>query len=122
MGASGTKTLAEAMVDALEALLQRDERNTCRHENTHRGGTIWDICDDCGAKWADDQGGKPEWQEPVEWVDARLAIHAARKRQGELQFDEGVVAALRMTASIDCEAVQTAREAARMALEAMERR
>ena len=33
--------------------------NTCLHEDTHRGGVIWEICSSCGAKWADDEGGKP---------------------------------------------------------------
>lgn len=36
------------------------ERNTCEHEDTHRGGSIWEICDSCGKKWADDEGGKPD--------------------------------------------------------------
>jgi len=39
-------------------------RNTCFHESTHRGGAIWEICDDCGEKWADDRGGKPEFKLP----------------------------------------------------------
>lgn len=34
--------------------------NICLHEETHRGGTIWEICDSCGMKWADDEGGKPK--------------------------------------------------------------
>lgn len=29
----------------------------CLHESRHRGGVIWEICDDCGAKWTDDEGG-----------------------------------------------------------------
>jgi hypothetical protein len=40
------------------------ERNTCTHEETHRGGVLWEICDLCGAKWADDRGGRPEFQWP----------------------------------------------------------
>lgn len=118
---SGTKTLAEALVDALEALLERDEQNTCRHENTHRGGAIWEICDDCGAQWADGQGGKPEWKEPQEWVDARIVIHAARQRQSEVRFEEGAMEALRVTASIDCEGLALAREQARAAVKGVDR-
>ena len=38
--------------------------NTCFHEYTHRGGAIWEICDDCGEKWADDRGGKPKFKLP----------------------------------------------------------
>jgi len=59
---------------ALKNLLDRDERNTCRHEETHRGGFLWEICDCCGAKWADDMGGKTEWKDPPEWVAARAAL------------------------------------------------
>ena len=47
---------------------------TCTHDNTHRGGAIWEICDDCGDKWADDRGGKPafKWPECVEKARAIL--------------------------------------------------
>ena len=62
------------LTDALRNLLRRDEQNTCQHENTYRGGAIWEICDDCGLKWADDEGGKPVWQDPQEWIDARAAL------------------------------------------------
>ena len=62
--------------EALKNLLDRDERNTCQHEETHRGGFLWEICDVCGAKWADDMGGKTEWKDPPEWVAARAALEA----------------------------------------------
>jgi hypothetical protein len=62
--------------EALAALLNRDQRNTCQHENTHRGGVLWTICDDCDAKWADDRGGMPEWKDPPEWEGADRAIAA----------------------------------------------
>lgn len=68
----------QQVLDALEALMRRDTGNTCQHENTHRGGAIWEICDDCGAKWADDRGGKPQWEDPDEWVAADKAINALR--------------------------------------------
>ncbi len=62
------------LVEALRALLKRDERNTCQHDETYRGGAIWEICSWCGAKWADDEGGRPEWQDPPEWEAARKAL------------------------------------------------
>lgn len=31
----------------------------CEHKETHRGGAIWTICDECGAEFADDRGGIP---------------------------------------------------------------
>jgi len=40
-------------------LLYWAENTRCPHEETHRGGAIWEICDACGEKWADDEGGKP---------------------------------------------------------------
>jgi hypothetical protein len=71
-------TAARAEVEALRAALQdllaRDERETCQHEETNRGGAIWEICDGCGSMWADDKGGKPEWIDPPEWVKARAAL------------------------------------------------
>ena len=59
---------------ALKRLLDYSERNTCQHDETHRGGFLWEICDGCGAKWADDMGGKTEWKDPPEWVAARAAL------------------------------------------------
>ena len=38
----------------LKAVIDYAEKNTCLHEYTHRGGVIWEICDNCGMKWADD--------------------------------------------------------------------
>lgn len=72
---------APNMAEALAALLRRDEINTCQHAETHRGGFLWEICDQCGAKWADDEGGKPEWVDPPEWKAARDALAKARGEQ-----------------------------------------
>ena len=59
----------------VQELVRELERNTCAHEETHRGGFNWEICDMCGAKWADDKGGKPEfkWPDAVEKARAMLA-------------------------------------------------
>ena len=65
------------LLAALEKLLKRDEINTCQHQQTHRGGVLWTICDDCRMKWADDEGGKPKWRDPPEWRAARVAISLA---------------------------------------------
>lgn len=43
--------------EALKALLDHVDVETCVHEETHRGGFLWTICDQCGRKWADDEGG-----------------------------------------------------------------
>jgi hypothetical protein len=60
--------------EALKRLLDYSERYTCKHEETHRGGFLWEICDVCGDKWADDMGGKTEWKDPPEWLAARAAL------------------------------------------------
>lgn len=41
----------------LAAAVRLADKHICRHESRHRGGVIWEICDFCGAKWADDKGG-----------------------------------------------------------------
>ena len=54
-----------AEVTALvEGLVKHIEHETCTHEDTHRGGAIWEICNGCGAQWADDRGGKPKFKWP----------------------------------------------------------
>ncbi len=54
------KISKKELVKVLQDLISFAWSNTCSHENTHRGGVLWEICDDCGAKWADDEGGRPE--------------------------------------------------------------
>ncbi len=61
----------------IESLLKHIEETTCTHEITHRGGINWEICDDCGAKWADDQGGKPEFKWPKAVIAARARLEKA---------------------------------------------
>lgn len=61
----------------LDDLLRYAERQICMHENTHRGGVLWEICDDCGAKWADDEGGKPKFEWPEEIIAARDYLEVA---------------------------------------------
>ena len=66
--------IPEAVMEVIAGLVYEVERNICNHEETHRGGQ-WEICDMCGAKWADDRGGKPEfkWPEVVEKARDMLA-------------------------------------------------
>ncbi|HHW2860389.1 TPA: hypothetical protein ACUUCQ_005159 [Pseudomonas aeruginosa] len=77
-------------LDLLRGLVSEVEHKTCCHEETHRGGAIWEICDSCGAKWADDEGGKPEfaWPESVEKAREFLATHPAVEQAGK---DERIV-------------------------------
>ena len=44
---------------------------------------IEEDCDFCGAKWADDEGGKPEFVEPKEIKDAYRALGEIEKIIGE---------------------------------------
>ena len=80
--------LIKELHDVLSALLKRDMRNTCVHDETHRGGTLWEICDQCGAKWADDQGGRPEWKDPDEWGKAQDALAKAQKHLDSEAFPQ----------------------------------
>lgn len=56
----------------IRQLVEYIEQNTCQHEETHRGGAIWEICDGCNAQWADDRGGKPKFA----WAPVVLAARA----------------------------------------------
>lgn len=60
-------------------LLREIEQQTCRHEETHRAGFLWEICDACGAEWADDEGGKPEFKWPKVVERAREMLAAAQE-------------------------------------------
>ncbi len=64
----------EAMRKALERLANDAEAQLCQHESTHRGGVLWTICDECGRKWADDEGGFAPYQEPEYIARARAAL------------------------------------------------
>ena len=48
------------LLSVLKDVTEYASRNHCSHEETYRGGVIWEICSMCGAKWADDEGGKPD--------------------------------------------------------------
>lgn len=65
-------TVAGIAVEALGIANQQ----TCRHEEVHRGGTIWTICSGCGAKWADDRGGfqPSKTAKEIDQLDAELAL------------------------------------------------
>jgi ribosomal protein L37AE/L43A len=58
----------------LDNLLRYVEVNECEHDTTHRGGTIWTICDGCGKKWADDEGGFKPYQTPEVIEQARVLL------------------------------------------------
>ena len=58
---------------ALQELLTYAERQTCQHDDTHRAG-IWTVCDTCGRKWADDEGGFIPYEEPKAFTKAREVL------------------------------------------------
>lgn len=69
----GRTTVADERA-ALADLLEYVDRNTCTHEDTHRGGAIWTICDGCGMMWADDKGGFVPHQDAPAVAAARAAL------------------------------------------------
>jgi hypothetical protein len=69
---------APELLAALQGLLRYAEINTCQHDETQRGGAIWTICNQCGRKWADDEGGFQPYVEPKEITNAYAAITRAQ--------------------------------------------
>lgn len=55
-------------------LIAEHDKHICLHEETHRGGAIWTICDHCGRKWADDEGGFQPYKEPAAVTAAWTAL------------------------------------------------
>lgn len=66
------------LIEAGALLLRHAGSQQCSHEDTHRGGSIWTICSACGCKWADDEGGMPEWKEDAAISDFRTALSRVR--------------------------------------------
>lgn len=72
-----TSPAAQGTVAALKDLLDHVDSETCTHEDTHRGGAIWTICDACGRKWADDEGGFVPYVDPPAVARARIICEAS---------------------------------------------
>ena len=70
--------LREALRDALSEY----DRSTCLHEETHRGGVQWTICNSCGVKWGDDEGGFKPYADPPRIAAARAALAQQEKTSG----------------------------------------
>lgn len=66
--------------EALRGLIDHVDCETCTHEETHRGGHIWTICDCCGRKWADDEGGFVPHQDAPAVAIARATIDTTLQR------------------------------------------
>lgn len=77
------------VIALMKEALKEIERNTCSHEETHRGGAIWEICDICGCKWADDEGGKPEFVELKIVTDLRNYIEKSKVISQEERDSDG---------------------------------
>lgn len=77
----------EEMIAAIDDLVDWAHRQICPHEETHRGGAIWEICSSCGAKWADDEGGKPEFKLPEEVVNAERVSAALQAAEPAMVVD-----------------------------------
>lgn len=73
------KVKRRVLLASIEAFLKHYDQNTCTHEETHRGGTIWTICDQCGREWADDRNPFKPYVEPKFVTDARDILYASEK-------------------------------------------
>ena len=69
-------------VAIIKDLLMFMEKEVCPHEETHRGGYLWEICNHCGNKWADDEGGKPEFKYPKGYEEAHDYLDAIKRKGG----------------------------------------
>lgn len=68
----------ERLRSALDGVLRYVDTQTCAHEDTHRGGFLWTICDACGMKWADDEGGFQPHVDAPAVAEARATITGKR--------------------------------------------
>lgn len=75
----------EALMKDMRQLQNYAEGQVCQHETTHRGGALWEICDECGAKWADDEGGKPDFEMPKELQRGQEALATVQQALDELR-------------------------------------
>ena len=89
---------------AWRALLDHVDVETCHHEDTHRGGHIWTICDGCGRKWADDEGGFVPHKDAPAVAKARAALSAIEGGGGALQPSPSEQAGGFTGAQLDAEA------------------
>lgn len=78
MGVEGESEMEESEYVVMRNLMRFAWQHVCPHEETYRGGIIWEICSACGAKWADDEGGKPEFNTPPEIAAAENVLAAHR--------------------------------------------
>lgn len=85
----------------LRFVLEYAERQTCTHEETYRGGAIWEICYICGKKWADDEGGKPDDAHDLPQVltDARDFLNSLQAHSSSIDAE---IEALRKALRVDC--------------------
>lgn len=51
-----TLSLIHALITSLRDVIELHDLNTCLHEDVHRGGSIWTICDQCGRRRASGEG------------------------------------------------------------------
>jgi len=70
----------------LQNVLSYAFRYECEHEDTYRGGAIWTICNLCGTKWADDEGGFVPYKMPKVLKEAEDFLAETSKSQFEKEF------------------------------------
>lgn len=73
------KQRIKELESALADLVAYAEQQTCLHEDTYRGGCIWEICRECGARWADGEGGKSEYVEPKQIQRAYQLLNESQR-------------------------------------------
>lgn len=90
--------LGASMAGALEKLVRFAGGHACEHEDTHRAGAIWTVCNSCGRKWADGEGSPepfiPEGlEEGIQALAAYRAALASQVTNEQPQLQKGEPAA-----------------------------
>ena len=60
----------DQVTKTIKKIINFAEMYQCEHEEVYRGGSIWTICQQCGKKWADDEGGYVPYEQPKEIIEA----------------------------------------------------
>ena len=79
-GVSIKDPLAKEAAESLEYALNELGKTVCLHEETHRAGAIWTICDQCERKWADDRNPFTPYREPPELTQAYSTLTKLKER------------------------------------------
>ncbi len=78
------ETVTEQLAEVVALVVNEASLKMCLHEETHRAGAIWSVCDQCGVKWADDEPKplpkQPRWYPMATQALARYSVEKEKQR------------------------------------------